>query len=193
MRLFFKLFSYKFGIPIILNNKVSYLVEMIILQIDCDNDFHHMCKFRRFSVIFVWHEDRPIQNALEICENKFKITDIRYFWKIIALISFKINWFICSQIYLRDRFRIVLRRASADKLDRSSWPLCCPCSKCVWELVPSKLTSALNEPARELFFSIAAISSKQLKNDCFYILHFFLFIFFYDKIYWFSSFFFFWF
>lgn len=69
--------------------------------------------------------------------------------------------------YRKERFRMVLWRANCDKLDRSSWPFC-PCSNCVCELaLASRLLSMLIEPARELVFSIAAISSKQLKNDCF--------------------------
>lgn len=74
--------------------------------------------------------------------------------------------------YLSDRLRVVLRLANVDKLDRSSLfiPCGCPCSKCVCELTPSGLLpSILIEPAREFDLSIAAISSKQLKNDCFWI------------------------
>lgn len=79
--------------------------------------------------------------------------------------------------YLRDRLRIVLRRANVDKLLRSSPTLfccgccCCPCNKCVCEFAaPSWFPSMLNEFAREAaVFSMAAISSKQLKNDCFWM------------------------
>lgn len=66
----------------------------------------------------------------------------------------------------KERFLMVLRRANCDRLDRSSWPFC-PCSNCVCELALPSVGSMLIEPAREFVFSIAAISSKQLKNDCF--------------------------
>lgn len=66
--------------------------------------------------------------------------------------------------YRNERFRMVLCRASCDRLDRSSCPFW-PCSNCVCELaLPS---SIFIEPAREFDFSIAAISNKQLKKDCF--------------------------
>lgn len=73
-----------------------------------------------------------------------------------------------QETYRNERFRMVLRRANCDRLDRSSWLPFCPCSKCVCELaLPSTMGSMFIEPARELDFSIAAMSSKQLKNDCF--------------------------
>lgn len=83
-------------------------------------------------------------------------------------------FFICEDFkswilwtYRKERFRMVLRRANCDRLDRSSWPFC-PGSRWVWELaLPSTVGSMFIEPAREFDFSIAAISNKQLKNDCF--------------------------
>lgn len=84
-----------------------------------------------------------------------------------------------DEIYLSDRFRMVLRRANVDRLERCSsmppWvtpppfiPLGWFCKRCVCELMPSWLPSILIEPALEFVFSIAAISSRQLKNDCFW-------------------------
>lgn len=77
-----------------------------------------------------------------------------------------VAWCDDCNTYRKERFRMVLWRASCDKLDRSSEPFCA-CINCVCELAFTSALSMFIEPVREFVFSIAAISSKQLKNDCF--------------------------
>lgn len=84
-------------------------------------------------------------------------------------LKFKVRFFIVN--YLTDRFLIVLRRASVAKLLCSASPFAwwVLANKCVCELAaPSPFCSKLMEPCRDPPLSRAAISSRQLKNDCFY-------------------------
>lgn len=81
---------------------------------------------------------------------------------------------VLPETHLNDRFLMVLLRARAARLllaicsPASPFDWACGCNRCVCDVTPSWDASTLTDPVREPpLFSKAAMSRRQLKNDCF--------------------------